>query len=78
MPPIFPMAQWIRLLPSLEALWLMPRIKASTCRLPTFSLSPSGNQSLNIGGSKQIAVTTNSDGAVSASSSAPGVARRCG
>ena len=43
-------------------------------KTPTFSLSPSGNQSLNIGGSKQIAVTTDSDGAVSASSSAPGVA----
>ena len=43
-------------------------------KTPTFSLSPSGAQSLNIGGSKQIAVTTNSDGAVSASSSAPGVA----
>ena len=41
---------------------------------PTFSISPSGAQSLAIGGSKQIAVTTNSDGAVSASSSAPGVA----
>ena len=43
-------------------------------KTPTFSLSPSGNQSLNIGGSKRIAVTTDSDGAVSASSSAPGVA----
>ncbi len=43
-------------------------------KTPTFSLRPSGNQSLNIGGSKQIAVTTDSDGAVSASSSAPGVA----
>ena len=43
-------------------------------KTPTFSLNPAGNQTLNIGGSKQIAVTTNSDGAVSASSSAPGVA----
>ena len=41
---------------------------------PTFSISPSGAQSLTIGGNKQIAVTTNSDGAVTASSSAPGVA----
>ena len=41
---------------------------------PTFSISPSGAQSLTIGGSKQIAVTTNSDGAVTASSSAPSVA----
>lgn len=43
-------------------------------KVPTFSINPSGNQTLSIGGSKQIAVTTNSDGAVSASSSAPGVA----
>ena len=43
-------------------------------KTPTLSVSPSGNQSLSIGGSKQLAVTTNSDGAVTASSSAPGVA----
>jgi hypothetical protein len=43
-------------------------------KVPTFSINPAGNQSLTIGGSKQIAVTTNSDGAVSVSSSAPGVA----
>ena len=43
-------------------------------KTPTLSVSPSGSQSLAIGGSKQIAVTTDSDGAVSASSSAPGVA----
>ena len=43
-------------------------------KVPTFSINPSGNQTLIIGGSKQIAVTTSSDGAVSASSSAPGVA----
>ena len=41
---------------------------------PTFSISPSAAQTLSIGGSKQIAVTTDSDGAVSASSSVPGVA----
>ncbi len=41
---------------------------------PTFSINPSGNQSISIGGSKQIVVTTNSDGAVSASSNTPGVA----
>ena len=43
-------------------------------KTPTLSVSPSGNQSLSIGGSKQLTVTTNSDGAVTASSSAPGVA----
>ena len=43
-------------------------------KTPTFTLSPSGNLSLNIGGSKQISVTTDSDGAVSASSRTPGVA----
>ena len=43
-------------------------------KTPSLSISPSGNQSISIGGSKQIAVTTNSDGAVSARSSVPGVA----
>ena len=41
---------------------------------PTLSINPSAAQTLSIGGSKQIAVTTDSDGGVSASSSAPGVA----
>lgn len=43
-------------------------------KTPSLSINPSGNQSISIGGSKQIAVTTDSDGAVSARSSAPGVA----
>lgn len=43
-------------------------------RDPTLTVDPDGSQSLAIGASKQISVTTDSDGAVSASSSAPGVA----
>ena len=43
-------------------------------KTPTLSISPAGAKTLTIGGSTQIAVTTDSDGAVSARSSAPGVA----